>query len=77
MEITVLAFGQIAAVTGDKLLIDDQIADTNALKLLLEKRFVNLHTIKYSIAVEKKMITENTALKNNDTVALLPPFSGG
>jgi sulfur-carrier protein len=33
--------------------------------------------IKYSIAVNKQVIQNNTTLNPDDTVALLPPFSGG
>jgi molybdopterin synthase sulfur carrier subunit len=32
---------------------------------------------KFVIAVDKKVISENTILQGNSTIALLPPFSGG
>ncbi|MBK5270733.1 MAG: MoaD/ThiS family protein, partial [Bacteroidia bacterium] len=32
---------------------------------------------KYLIAVQKEIISSDTVLNNNDTVALLPPYAGG
>jgi molybdopterin converting factor small subunit len=32
---------------------------------------------KYVIAVDRKVVSDNTILKENSTVALMPPFSGG
>ncbi|HCR77473.1 MAG TPA: molybdopterin synthase sulfur carrier subunit, partial [Chryseobacterium sp.] len=33
--------------------------------------------LKLRIAVNQKIISENTALQNNDVAALMPPYSGG
>jgi molybdopterin converting factor small subunit len=33
--------------------------------------------VKYIIAVDKKVIQENTVISETSNVALLPPFSGG
>lgn len=77
MEINVLAFGQVADITGkDNLKIPD-VKNTNELNQFIAKAWPQLLLVKYSIAVNKKMIQENTALHNEDTVAILPPFSGG
>lgn len=77
MEINLLSFGQIADITGmDDLKIPD-IKDTNELNKFLFKAWPKLQTIKYSIAVNKKIIQENTQLNHDDIVAILPPFSGG
>jgi len=53
------------------------IKDTNELIKNLEQQFPALSTAHYSIAVNKKIVQENTAFNENDTIALLPPFSGG
>jgi sulfur-carrier protein len=77
MAVNIIIFGQIADITGtDKLTVED-VNDTNALTKQLQDRFPRLSNIKYAIAVDKKIIKENTALSNNNTIALLPPFSGG
>jgi molybdopterin synthase sulfur carrier subunit len=77
MEITVLAFGQIADIIGKSTCKMSGITDTKGLMDVLQKQFTLLSSVSYSIAVNKKVIIENTNLKENDTVALLPPFSGG
>lgn len=77
MEINLLAFGQIAEITGKSTWKMTGIKDTNILIKKLEEQFPVLVKTNYSIAVNKKVIQENTILNDNDTIALLPPFSGG
>ncbi len=77
MEIYLLAFGQIAEITGKSTWKMTEIKDTNELIKKLEEQFPALVIMKYSIAVNKKLIQENTTINNDDTIGLLPPFSGG
>lgn len=77
METNVLVFGQITDITGENHIKISGVADTNGVIHLLHKTYPKLQSLEYSIAVNKKIIRENTPLKNNDTVAILPPFSGG
>jgi molybdopterin converting factor small subunit len=77
MEIYLLAFGQIAEITGKSTWKMTEIKDTNELIKKLEEQFPVFVKTNYSIAVNKKVIQENTILNDNDTIALLPPFSGG
>lgn len=76
-EITVLAFGVVAEITGQKSLVLSGVASTDALKHLLEARFPRLKTVSYAMAVNRQTATAPTALEGGATVALLPPFSGG
>lgn len=75
MAIRILSFGQLAEITGSNLVLEAE--DIRSLKDELIKRFPMLATKTYSIAVNKKLTTENIALTKNDTVALMPPYSGG
>lgn len=77
MEINLLAFGQIAEITGKSNWKMDGTKDTNILIKNLEEQFPALVKTNYSIAVNKKVIQENTILNEKDTIGLLPPFSGG
>lgn len=77
MEINVLAFGQVADITRETSFKMPYVKNTDELDGLLVKNYPGLKSIKYSIAVNKKAIHENTELQDDDTVALLPPFSGG
>ena len=55
----------------------ENVRDTNTLVKELHSLYPVLSDSKYVIAVNNKMVNENTILAENSTVALLPPFSGG
>ena len=71
-----MAFGQLAEITGGKFLIHG-INDTDALASYMRSAFPDTGNIPYKIAINKKIITGNTVIDNQSTIALLPPFSGG
>lgn len=77
MEINLLSFGQATDITGKDTLKIPDVKNTNELNRFLIKAWPQLKSIRYSIAVNKKIIQENTQLHDQDTVAILPPFSGG
>ena len=77
MEINLLSFGQVVDITGKEALKIPDVKNTNELNEFLNKTWPQLESIKYSIAVNKIIIRENTPLQHEDTVAILPPFSGG
>ncbi len=76
MAINVLVFGSLTDIMGNSLSLEN-MSDTEALIKELNNRYPALIHSKFIIAVNKKKIEANTPLNNNDTVALLPPFSGG
>ncbi|MFT3679682.1 MAG: MoaD/ThiS family protein [Ferruginibacter sp.] len=77
MQVNILLFGQLTDITGTGNMVLEDMADTNAVTRKLEEQFPALAHSKYVMAVDKKVISGNTILNNNSTVALLPPFSGG
>ena len=77
MKINLLFFGQAADMTGMASRVFSGISNTRELNEKLIEIYPALQTIKYSIALNRKIVRENTELKNEDTVAILPPFSGG
>lgn len=77
MSIKVILFGQLAEMASRGELELDDIEDTQMLQSIVHELVPALATITYRIAVDKKLVMENTALSNDSTVALLPPFSGG
>ena len=76
MGVKIILFGKLADIAGCAVSVDN-VADTDSLVDSLNKRFPDLATTKYVIAVDKQLITENTVLNKKSMVALLPPFSGG
>lgn len=75
MAAKIIAFGQIAEITGKELELN--VGDTDSLSLLLQENYPALVHKKYIIAVNKKIQTHNAIIDVNDVVALMPPFSGG
>lgn len=76
MQINILLFGQLVDLLGDNFILM-QVKDTDALTTILHDSYPVLVNTKYVMAVDKKMVTTNTPLFNNSTVALMPAFSGG
>lgn len=76
MSVTIIIFGQLAEITGNSLVLEN-INDTVELVESLHRQFPALAATKYKIAVNRKLVNENTLLEKNCEVALLPPFSGG
>jgi len=54
-----------------------EIIDSNSLKDYLTARHPELSTKKFLLAINKNIVQANTVLQEGDTVAVLPPFSGG
>lgn len=77
MPIQVLFFGQLFDITGQHESIVEGIEDTESLIQFLNAKYPDLKNCKCIIAVDKKIIMENTLLNENSMVALMPPFSGG
>jgi len=76
MQLKVQAFGLLAEIVGNNIIVDKQ-TDTDSLKKQLAVQFPSLVGIKYAIAVDKKIIAGNTLINEASIIALLPPFSGG
>lgn len=76
-KINVLAFGPIVDIIGKKAFEMHGLASTQALKIKLETDFPALKNMPYAIAVDMQFITTETSLHGAETVALLPPYSGG
>jgi molybdopterin synthase sulfur carrier subunit len=75
MAVKIIAFGQIAEITGNELVAE--ASDINNLREILQRQFPALIEKKYAIAVNKKLVADNQILTDNDIVAIMPPYSGG
>jgi len=74
---TVRVYGMLAEITGSAALNYFEMNSIDELKSKLFSEFPALTEKKFSIAVNRKIVTGNPALNNSDDIALLPPFSGG
>lgn len=75
--IYVQAFGYLTEVFGKTPFILQGIFDLEMLVSYLQNNYPQLASIPYKIAVNQRFVTENTIFYEGDTIALLPPFSGG
>lgn len=77
MKVNILLFGQLTDIAGRDAFTLENIPDTDSLLKALLYAYPALINSKYVIAVDKNIISGNSLLADNCTVALLPPFSGG
>jgi molybdopterin synthase sulfur carrier subunit len=77
MDIKIILFGQLADIAGNNEILLKSVSCTRELQEQLKSQYPAVAASKYIIAVDKKMVQENTLLHENNLVALLPPFSGG
>ena len=77
MSINVIFFGQLAEYTGTESISYPLQIDTDCLLNKLMELYPSLSNVSYTVAVDKRVIKQNTILNIGATVALLPPFSGG
>jgi len=77
MAVTVYFFGSLVDITGQPAKDFNGFADTDSLNRNVQDEYPALVSAKYFIAVNRQMIHSNRALNDGDTVALMPPFSGG
>lgn len=77
MGLKILFFGQLTDIVQKNEIYTEYFKDISELKNYLEKEFPKLKNAEYSISLNRIIINENTALADNDEIAMLPPFSGG
>lgn len=80
MILTVKYFGAVADATQKKeesFRFENEENSLHSIQSQLEKRYPDIQNITYSFAINQSMAKGNETLKENDELALLPPFAGG
>lgn len=79
MEVNVLAFGIAKEIFGtNHLTIEFEGNTSEELRLDLEKKYPRLKQLPaYMIAVNSEYACDNSEIKCNDEIAIIPPVSGG
>ncbi|TJZ51472.1 MoaD/ThiS family protein [Sphingobacterium olei] len=75
MKIKVRAFGPLLDVMESEFFVE--ASDTKALVDVLIQQFPGMADRKIAVAVNGKITNTLVKLQDQDTVALLPPYSGG
>lgn len=73
--ITVRTFGSVTDMLDQEFHIE--ALDTDGLLAALCEQYRPLSGRKLLLAVNNKVIQTNTVLKDDDVVAIMPPYSGG
>ncbi|MDP4188080.1 MAG: MoaD/ThiS family protein [Bacteroidota bacterium] len=76
MKIKIICFGEVADIIGKKQFELKDIIDSASLKGYLAGKYPALSKIHYQVALNK-ILNKADNFKNNDEIALLPPFYGG
>ena len=75
--ITIKTFGKLTELTGNHEIKIMPVRDTDSLKATLYQQFPELADMQFFIAINNKMVQDNTEFDEDAIIALLPPFSGG
>lgn len=74
--VRVLYFGAAMDETGRT--EEDFVADnTTSLRGLIADKYPALMRIPFRMALNRTLLREESALRDNDIIAILPPFQGG
>lgn len=76
-KISVRAFGMIAEKIGSGQIQLTGISTVEELLDSLFEKFPDLKNMKFSIAINKQLVSGNAPIPADSEIALLPPFSGG
>ncbi len=76
-KISIEFFGVLVEVTGNKSITIEGITDTESLKAEINKLFPEMKEQTYMLAVNNKLVKNNTSILNDCKVACMPPFAGG
>lgn len=73
----VLFFGALAEIAGNTQLELSGFSDTASLQTELLQRYPVLAERKFAMALDQNLVRQNTPVKEDSIIALLPPYSGG
>lgn len=80
MIINVKYFGLVADITKkneEQLFFESEVFTIKQVQSNLEELYPEIKNTTYSFAVNQSITQSNIEIKNNDEIALLPPFAGG
>ena len=77
MKINLLLFGNLAELAQKTEIELTNITNSTELHAYIEFHYPQLMNSKFAVAVNKKISGKEVVFHDSDTVALIPPFSGG
>jgi molybdopterin synthase sulfur carrier subunit len=77
MQVKVLFFGVLSEVAGTDYRHFSEVGSINELKMKILDEYPEIENFNYRISLNNNIISNDLTLKDNDEVALMPPFAGG
>jgi molybdopterin converting factor small subunit len=77
MQVKVLFFGVLSEVAGTDCRHYNAVSSIYDLKMRILDEYPEIENYNYRISLNNAIIAGDGILKENDEVALLPPFAGG
>jgi molybdopterin converting factor small subunit len=77
MKVKVWFFGVLSEVAGTQIKFYSEVNSIEHLKLRITDDFPEIIHYKFRVSLNNEFINEDSELKNEDEVALLPLFEGG
>lgn len=74
--VKVLYFGAAQEMAG-KAADEFAAGDTATLRRMILESYPAMRNLSFRIALNRSMLKEESMLKENDIIAILPPFEGG
>ncbi len=74
--VTVLYFGAAGEIAGKPSEVMEA-DDTDTLCNRILEKYPAMETVPFRLALNRVLIKEGSPLKENDIIAILPPFKGG
>lgn len=76
-EVKLIVFGKLEEVMGKNELVWSLPIDVRTLRHELENKFPTIRKVQFAISINNKIVSDDVLIKEDDKIALLPPFSGG
>ncbi len=70
-------FGQLTDLTKTEKVLIEAVSDTDMVRKKSVEMYPLLTTATFKIALNNKLVIENTVVTENSIIAFMPPFSGG
>lgn len=74
--VKVLYYGIAQEIAGT---VEEEFAveGTAGLRKMIAEKYPRMNTVSFRLALNDRLLTSDSSLKENDKIAVLPPFSGG
>jgi len=70
-------FGQLTDIVKTEKVLIEAVSDTNMMMKKIMEMYPELTGATFKLALNNKLVIENTAVVDNSVIAFMPPFSGG